>query len=59
MMRSPGGNVNRQTTQPRIDDQMSSRREAHLRSSAVDWTTYGIKDEGLFGVSARSSLNLL
>ena len=56
-MRSPCGTMNRQTTQPRIADEMSPRRE-HACDRRCRWTTYGIKTERYWH-SAGCTLNLL
>src|SRR6266436_6185839 len=49
--------MNRQTTQPRVADQMSTRRE-HAGHRRCRWTTYGIKTQR-YWCSAGRNLNLL
>src|ERR1700738_3875616 len=49
--------MNRQTTQPRVADEMSARRK-HACHRRRRWTTYGIKTQR-YWCSAGCNLNLL
>src|SRR6266404_50587 len=49
--------MNRQTTQPRVADEMSARRK-HAGHRRCRWTTYGIKTQR-YWCSAGCNLNLL